>query len=231
MISTIAGSGAYGFSGDGGPATRSRLNEVLGVTVGLDGSLYVADWFNQRVRRVTSALPGFSVSEVLVPSEDGQELYVFNGGGRHLRTLHALTGAVLYDFAYDADFMLATVTDGSGNVSTIQRIGGAPTAIVGPDGQTTTLLLDGSGFLASITNPAGEAFQFISTPDGLLIALTNPRGFTTTFTYDTLGRLIRHQNATGSEQTFTRAQSGDGYDVTRTTAQDLPQSITSGAIC
>jgi RHS repeat-associated protein len=221
MISTIAGSGAYGFSGDGGPATRARLNEVLGVTVGLDGSLYVADWFNQRVRRVTSALPGFSVSDLLVPSEDGQELYVFNGGGRHLRTLHALTGAVLYEFAYDADFMLTTVTDGSGNVSTIQRTGGTPTAIVGPDGQTTTLMLDGSGFLASITNPAGEAFQFISTPEGLLTALTNPRGFTTTFTYDTLGRLIHHLNATGSEQTFTRAQSGDGYDVTRTTAEGL----------
>ncbi len=218
MISTIAGTGTSGFSGDGGPATRSRLNEVLGVTVGLDGSLYVADWFNQRVRRVTSTLPGFSVSDLLVPSEDGQELYVFNGGGRHLRTLHALTSAVLYEFAYDADFKLVTVTDGSGNVSSIQRTGGAPTAILGPDGQTTTLTLDGSGFLASITNPAGEDYQFTSTPDGLLTALTNPRGFITTFTYDNLGRLVHHQNAAGGEQTFTRTLSGDGYNVTRTTA-------------
>jgi YD repeat-containing protein len=76
----------------------------------------------------------------LLTSEDGGEVYVFDGAtGRHLQTLRPLTVALKYQFGYDAAGNLATVTDGSGNVTTIQR--GAseqPSGIVSPYGQTTT---------------------------------------------------------------------------------------------
>lgn len=53
IISTIAGSGIAGFSGDGGPATRARLNRGIGgMAFGSDGALYIADAANLRVRQV-----------------------------------------------------------------------------------------------------------------------------------------------------------------------------------
>ncbi|MFB8028663.1 MULTISPECIES: RICIN domain-containing protein [unclassified Streptomyces] len=52
-ISTVAGTGTAGFSGDGGPATAARLNYPLGVTVDSAGHLYISDHNNHRIRKVT----------------------------------------------------------------------------------------------------------------------------------------------------------------------------------
>lgn len=51
-ISTVAGTGEAGWSGDGGPATRAAFNQPYGVTVGGEGTIYVADRLNGRVRRI-----------------------------------------------------------------------------------------------------------------------------------------------------------------------------------
>ncbi|MER6382579.1 RICIN domain-containing protein [Streptomyces sp. NPDC001250] len=53
-ISTVAGTGAAGFSGDGGPATAARLNLPLGVAVDSTGVLYVVEYSNHRVRKITT---------------------------------------------------------------------------------------------------------------------------------------------------------------------------------
>ncbi|HEX2517102.1 MAG TPA: hypothetical protein VH257_20525, partial [Chloroflexota bacterium] len=52
-ITTVAGTGAAGFSGDGGQATAAALNAPSDVVVAPDGTLYIADLSNRRVRKVT----------------------------------------------------------------------------------------------------------------------------------------------------------------------------------
>jgi sugar lactone lactonase YvrE len=52
IITTVAGNGLEGFSGDGVPATATGLNRPKGVAIGPDGMLYIADSLNNRVRRV-----------------------------------------------------------------------------------------------------------------------------------------------------------------------------------
>lgn len=53
-ISTAAGTGTAGFSGDGGLATQAMLNAPGGVAIDVLGNLYVAERYNHRVRRVAS---------------------------------------------------------------------------------------------------------------------------------------------------------------------------------
>ena len=52
-ISTYAGNGTSGFSGDGGPAASAQLYSPAAVAIGSDGILYIADYNNNRIRRVT----------------------------------------------------------------------------------------------------------------------------------------------------------------------------------
>ena len=52
IVTTVAGNGLRGFSGDGGLATQARINQPISVAVGRDGSIYFFDFGNSRIRRV-----------------------------------------------------------------------------------------------------------------------------------------------------------------------------------
>jgi len=54
-ISTIAGTGANGFSGDGGPATAAQLNNPVGIACDTTGNVYVAETVPGRIRKITAA--------------------------------------------------------------------------------------------------------------------------------------------------------------------------------
>src|SRR5258708_30017070 len=71
VITTVAGNGTQGFSGDGGPATSASLNLPAWVVLDSSGNLYIADAGNHRIRRVDAVtgiittaagngMPGFS---------------------------------------------------------------------------------------------------------------------------------------------------------------------------
>jgi sugar lactone lactonase YvrE len=55
VITTFAGNGKRGFSGDGGPALDGGLNAPAGLAVDADDNLYIADAGNHRIRRVDAA--------------------------------------------------------------------------------------------------------------------------------------------------------------------------------
>src|SRR6266581_2875799 len=54
IITTVAGNGTFGFSGDGGLATSANLWGPTGVAVDAAGNLYIADYGNNRIRRVNT---------------------------------------------------------------------------------------------------------------------------------------------------------------------------------
>jgi sugar lactone lactonase YvrE len=56
IITTVAGNGGYGFSGDNGPATSAQLYDPYGVAVDSAGNLYIADTLNGRIRKVSNGV-------------------------------------------------------------------------------------------------------------------------------------------------------------------------------
>ncbi|TAN69205.1 MAG: PASTA domain-containing protein, partial [Magnetospirillum sp.] len=167
-ISTYAGNGQQTYGGDGGPPTAAAIRAPQGVAAGAAGSLYIADMYNHRVRRVRPILSPYDGEGHRIPSADGGEIYEFSAEGQHLRTLDSLTGAVRHQFGYDSLGQIATITDGDGNLTTVERNAlGQPNAIVAPDGQRTVLSLNGD-YLASAANPAGQAYHMAYGTGGLL---------------------------------------------------------------
>ena len=55
IITTVAGNGTYGYSGDGGSATSAKLNYPTGVAVDASGNLFIADEENHRIRKVSTS--------------------------------------------------------------------------------------------------------------------------------------------------------------------------------
>ena len=222
IITTFSGirkNTPVGYNGDGGPATQTELNGPLGLAVAPSVNIYIADNGNARIRQVGPPLPGFGVTDIAIASDDGAELYQFDGNGRHLRTLNTLTGAVRYQFSYDSNGRLAQISDGDGNTTTIERdSSGRPTVLVAPFGQRNSLSVDAQGYLASLTNPAGEAYQMSYSTEGLLTQFKDPRNQASTFNYDTLSRLLQDHNAAGGLTTLARSELSGGYDVELTTA-------------
>ncbi len=71
IISTIAGTGTVGFSGDGGPATNAKVSQPAGLAFDTSGNLYIADFGNYRIRLIHNAAlsvgsPSMSATSVSV---------------------------------------------------------------------------------------------------------------------------------------------------------------------
>lgn len=220
LISTFAGTGQFAFGGDGGPALQARFKSCPSVAVGPNGSVYVCDG-SQRVRRIDTALTGTGAfaDEPLIPSEDGAEIYIFDGQGRHLRTVGALTRTVRHEFTYDASGRLSSIQDGHGLVTRVERdASGSPVAIVAPHGQRTALTVDDHGYLASITDPAGERMSLTYTPDGLLTSITDAGGELDIHEYGPLGQFTKDLGPGCGSKQLSRVEDGGGYTVSVATA-------------
>lgn len=217
-IETIAGGGSPADGvGDNGPPESARFSLPRVVYVHKDGSLWVADHAGGRVRRLRPSLPGYANGEIALASASGDQIFVFDALGKHLRTIDALTQGTLWTFGYDAAGRLSSLRDAALNETRIERAAdGKVTAIVGPYGERTELELDGDGYLASLTNAAKETTALTYRAGGLLASLGEPRDPSKEvhrFEYDEIGRLVRDTSPSGLDQTLVRTQDDKGYTV------------------
>ena len=73
IISTVAGNGSPGYSGDNHPATSAELNQPLGVAVDATGNIYIADTSNNRIRMVSTSGIISTVAGTGVPDFSGDD--------------------------------------------------------------------------------------------------------------------------------------------------------------
>jgi len=74
VISTVAGTGQAGFNGDGGPTTQAQMNQPHSIQFGPDGTLYICDIANHRVRKVdmfTGVMSTFAGTGQKLATPDG----------------------------------------------------------------------------------------------------------------------------------------------------------------
>lgn len=101
-ITTVAGTGAKGFSGDGGPAEKAQVNNPFGLVRGPDGALYVCDTDNHVMRRIDKA--GVITTVAGTPGKKG-----FAGDG-------GPATAALMNEPYEVRF------DAAGNMLVVERL-------------------------------------------------------------------------------------------------------------
>src|SRR6266853_1789722 len=75
VITTVAGNGEKGYSGDGGPATEAGLDEPYGIVLDRPGNIFIADRLNRRVRRIDAAS-----GIILTLAGTGEAAYGGDGG-------------------------------------------------------------------------------------------------------------------------------------------------------
>ncbi len=138
-ISTFAGSGQQGYSGDGGPATSARLSQPFGVATDAAGNVYIADTFNHVIRKVAS--------NGTITTVAGTNIGLFGGdGGPATKASIALPKGV--------------ATDAGGNLYIADTSNNRIRKVDTASGIITTVAGNGAGTFAGDGGPAASASLF-----------------------------------------------------------------------
>ncbi|XP_051036905.1 teneurin-2 isoform X8 [Phodopus roborovskii] len=188
------------YSGDDAYATDAILNSPSSLAVAPDGTIYIADLGNIRIRAVSKNKPvlnAFNQYEAASPGE--QELYVFNADGIHQYTVSLVTGEYLYNFTYSADNDVTELIDNNGNSLKIRRdSSGMPRHLLMPDNQIITLTVSTNGGLKAVSTQNLElGLMTYDGNTGLLATKSDETGWTTFYDYDHEGRLTNVTRPTG----------------------------------
>lgn len=147
IITTVAGSRDNGFAGDGGPANAAQLSKPSAVAVDAAGNIYISDYGNNRIRKVTLA-----TGVITTIAGNGTEGYSGDGAAATAAELNNPKGLAVdaQGNIYVADFgnnCIRKITP-SGTISTIA---GNNTSGFSGDG--------GAATAAQLNNPAGIAID------------------------------------------------------------------------
>jgi sugar lactone lactonase YvrE len=172
FITTVAGNGLAGFSGDGGPATAASLADPFAVAVDVSGNLFIADRDNQRIRKVDI--------DGVITTVAGNGMAGFSGDGG------SATAASLY-------FPFGVAVDDAGNLYIADR-NNQRIRRVDPAGVITTVAGNGTAgfsgdggpaFIAALSFPSGVAVDnagnlYIADQNNQRIRRVDPAGVITT---------------------------------------------------
>lgn len=146
-ISTVAGTGEQGYSGDGAPATSAQMDSPTGLAVDPANNLYIADTHNQRIRKVSAA-------SGIITTVAGTGISGFSGdGSAGILARLSNPGALALDQAgnlYIADTGNHRIRELSGNGVLTTIAGNGLQAFAGDNGPATS---------ASIDSPSGLAID------------------------------------------------------------------------
>lgn len=144
VVTTVAGTGDYGFAGDHGPAIAATLANPHGLAAGPDGSIYVTDNGNNRVRQIDAA------GTITTVAGNGDFTHSGDGG--------PATAAGLED-----PFGLATDSAGRLFIAEVDGV-----RLVGTGGRISTIAGDGTSDFGGDGGPATSAQ--LSDPQGLAVS-------------------------------------------------------------
>jgi sugar lactone lactonase YvrE len=181
VITTVAGNGTMGFSGDQGAATDARLRLPDSVAVDAAGNLYINDRGNQRVRKVTNGVittvaGGGSSLDDDVPAADArlqnpQGVVVDAAGNLYIPDFFGFHGRI----RKIADGMITTIAGGGSDLGDTVS---AYDARIGPE--ITAITVDSAGSLyfgdTSMVNPPDYGYRIRKLADGVITTLAGNNG-------------------------------------------------------
>lgn len=137
IITTVAGTGEAGFSGDGGPATAALLNNPFDLAFDSGGNLVFSDTYNHCIRRID--MRNGTIETVAGTGEDG---YSGDGGPARAATFNQPYGVAV---------------DGDGNLYTADRHNAAVRRIDAATGTVSTFAGNGKAAFSGDGGPANQA--------------------------------------------------------------------------
>jgi len=145
VITTIAGTGVNGFSGDGGPATAAKVSYVTGLAVDTAGNIYLADHDNWRIRKINTL--------GIISTVAGNGIEGWSGDGGPVTAATIVPTGIGVDgfgniyFADDENFIVRKVSSSG----IITRVAGNATSGFSGDG--------GAATAAQLKNPSDVTFD------------------------------------------------------------------------
>src|SRR5262249_5439894 len=151
------GNGTEGFSGDGGPATQAMLGDPTGVALGPDGSIYIAEESNNRVRKVTPDGKITTIAGNGSPFFSGDGGPAIQAGLATAERLRVPPDASIYLFALRAQRIRRITTDGiintvAGNGSAGFSGDGGPATSASLNASSVSVAPDGGFYIADFFN-------------------------------------------------------------------------------
>jgi hypothetical protein len=176
VVTTVAGNGTGGFSGDGGPATAAQLFDSRGVTVDAYGNLFIADAGNHRIRKVSAA-----TGQISTIAGTGTPGYSGDGGPATAARLNYPTGVIVDAagdlFIADSDnHVVREINAATGKISTIA--GNGTSGYSGDGGPATAAQLNSFWAQGIALDAAGNLF--IADSNNFVVRKVSASGVITT---------------------------------------------------